>query len=61
MDSTISPFHRNLMTLSQNPSRRNLIATGAAVATSTLAFGIHDAAGAATSAPLPTPRTGAPA
>ena len=32
----------------QNPSRRNLIATGAAVATSTLAFGIHDAAGAAT-------------
>ncbi|WP_353506103.1 alpha/beta hydrolase [Variovorax sp. J22P240] len=30
----------------QNPLRRNLIATGAAVATSTLAFGMHDAADA---------------
>lgn len=32
----------------QNPLRRNLIATGAAVATSTLAFGIQEAANAAT-------------
>lgn len=37
------------MNTPQNPLRRNLIATGAAaVATSTLAFGLHDAAGAAT-------------
>ncbi|CAA2109458.1 Non-heme chloroperoxidase [Variovorax paradoxus] len=48
------------MTLSQNPSRRNLIATGAAVATSTLAFGIHDAAGAATSAPTSNPKNRSP-
>ena len=36
------------MNTTQNPSRRHLIATGAAVATGTLAFGMQDAAGAAT-------------
>ena len=36
------------MKTTQNPSRRHLIATGAAVATGTLAFGMQDAAGAAT-------------
>jgi non-heme chloroperoxidase len=36
------------MKTTQNPSRRQLIATGAAVATGTLAFGMQDAAGAAT-------------
>ncbi|WP_405549543.1 alpha/beta fold hydrolase [Variovorax paradoxus] len=34
------------MKTTQNPSRRHLIATGAAVATGTLAFGMQDAAGA---------------
>src|SRR5688572_27166566 len=36
------------MKTTQNPSRRHLIATGAAVATGTLAFGMQEAAGAAT-------------
>ncbi|MEJ1166371.1 alpha/beta hydrolase [Variovorax sp. CCNWLW186] len=36
------------MNTTQNPSRRHLIATGAAVATGTLAFGMQDTAGAAT-------------
>jgi non-heme chloroperoxidase len=36
------------MNTTQNPSRRHLIATGAAVATGTLAFGTQKAAGAAT-------------
>jgi non-heme chloroperoxidase len=36
------------MKTTQNPSRRHLIATGAAVATGTLAFGMQDAADAAT-------------
>ncbi|MDQ0570558.1 non-heme chloroperoxidase [Variovorax paradoxus] len=35
------------MKSTQNPSRRHLIATGAAVATGTLAFGMQEAAGAA--------------
>lgn len=36
------------MKTTQNPSRRHLIATGAAVATGTLAFGMQETAGAAT-------------
>lgn len=39
------------MKLTQTPSRRDLLATSAVVATSTLALGLHDSANAATSHP----------
>ncbi len=48
------------MKLTQNPSRRDLIAAGAGVATGALALGLHDSAGAATRHPT-LPPTGAPA
>ncbi len=41
------------MKLTQNPSRRDLIAAGAGVATGALALGLHDSAGAATRQPHP--------